>query len=298
MSVSNSFTAAGAGTSIFAYKGDQLSYSVSGTFVGTVIIERSDNNAASWVEVNRFTAAASGGMEVDFGGSNSGLYRFNCVAFTSGTIVCSISDVDTIVASWKNSKGETLLEINEQGVSTYKNNDGVGAVNGATVTVQELGNGVMNKTVLTLVNTPVSIVSVTTGAGVGGTKIYDFPAGYIQIHGGTANLTLGAETEADFTDGTPEGDIGVGTVAPANADAFGTDATDDNILTGAAIAMTDYADSVTLAPEASLNIDGTSTAVDLYVNALIDAADIDDDTTTNLLVSGTITILWSNLGDY
>lgn len=177
---------------------------------------------------------------------------------------------------------------------------GDGAKNGATVSVAETGDGAIHKTVLTLASTPVSIVSVTTGAGVGGTKIYDFPAGRILILGCMAALSLAvAEAdEEDYTDGTPEGQIGIGTVAPANADALGTDATDDNLATAADFTMTDFVDaSVNCVSEPSIQIDGTSQAVDAYVNALVDAGDIDDDTTTPLLVSGTVTIHWLNLGD-
>lgn len=175
-----------------------------------------------------------------------------------------------------------------------------GAKNGSTVTVEEKGSGVVHQTVLTLASTLCPIVSVTTGNGVGGIKIYDMPEGYIRVLGCTADLTLlvGSAKEADYTDNTPEGDMGIGTVAPANADAFGTDATDDDIATGATITMSTFADTVTLTPEAALNHDGTSTAKDVFVNMLIDAADIDDDTTSEVEVSGTVTLTWINLGDF
>lgn len=179
--------------------------------------------------------------------------------------------------------------------------DDRGAKNGSTVTEQTYGTPAMYKTVITLTNTPVSVVSVTTGNGVGGTKIYDFPAGYIRNHGCVANLAISIATanQADFTDATPEGDIGIGTVAPANADALGTDATDDDFATATAFTMSAYADSsVTLPPESAANFDGTSTAKDLYVNVLVDAADIDDGATSEVLISGTVTVLWSLIGDY
>lgn len=180
---------------------------------------------------------------------------------------------------------------------------GIGLKSGATVACVEYGNsdGVTHKTVLTLANTPLPIVSVTTGNGVGGVKLYTMPVGWIKFLGATSNLSLSiaAGKQADFTDATPEGDLGVGTVAPANADALGTDATDDNICTAAAFTCSSYADtSIVLPPEADLLVNGTSTAVDVYLNGLVDAADIDDDVTTEVLVSGTITFFWQNLGDY
>ena len=38
--------------------------------------------------------------------------------------------------------------------------------------------------------------------------------------------------------------------------------------------------------------------LDSDVNALVDAADIDDDTTSTVYVSGTVAITWINLGDF
>ena len=173
-----------------------------------------------------------------------------------------------------------------------------GTKNGATVTVVESGDGAMHKSVFTLSSTPLSVVSVTTGAGVGGVKIYDFPEGHINVLGASSDLSLAVVTEGDFTDGTPEGDLGLGTLAPANADALGTDATDDSICTATAFTMSAYAANVDLPPDsAGFLFDGSSTAMDLVLNALVDAADIDDATTTNLLVSGTVTVIWANLGD-
>lgn len=176
---------------------------------------------------------------------------------------------------------------------------GVGVKNGATVSVVEEGDGINHKTVFTLTATPLEVISVTTGNGVGGIKIYDMPEGYIKITGCTADISLGVTTQADYTDSTPEGQLAVGTLAPANADALGTDATDDNIATATDFTMTAFVDaSVNLPPEADLLFDGTATAMDVIVNGLVDAADIDDDTTTNLEVTGTITLTWVNLGDF
>lgn len=177
---------------------------------------------------------------------------------------------------------------------------GAGAKNGSTVTVVERGDGVTHQTVLTLASTPCPMASVTTGAGVGGVKVYDAPEGHWRLLGATASLSLfiASANEADFTDSTPEGDYGVGTVSMANADAFGTDATDDDICTGITFTMTAFAQAAQgLAPEAAANFDGTSTAKDIFVNVLTDAADIDDGVTSEVEVSGTITLTWINLGD-
>jgi hypothetical protein len=168
------------------------------------------------------------------------------------------------------------------------------------LTVRNEGVGPYRKTVLVLDEVPLAIVSVTTGNGVGGKKLYTFPAGRLAHFGTMANLSIkvAAAKQADFTDATPEGDLGIGTVAPANADALGTDATDDNFATAAAFTMAAYASAVVGLPsEAIQQFNGTGTPVPLFVNALVDAADIDNDVTTEVLVSGEIVVHWANLGD-
>src|SRR5690606_36434790 len=153
-----------------------------------------------------------------------------------------------------------------------------GAGNGGTVSVVEKGDGVLHQTILTLTNTPVAIAAVTTGNGVGGTKVYDFPAGHINVLGTVGNLSISvaADEQENFTDNAPEGDIGIGSAAPANADALGTDATDDDYGTATAFTMASFVDSsVTVPPDsAAYKLDGTGTAKDVYVNVLVDAADI------------------------
>jgi hypothetical protein len=179
--------------------------------------------------------------------------------------------------------------------------DSVGVATAPTgLTVTDEGSGPLRKTIFTMVDMPVEVVSVTTGNGVGGTQLYDFPAGRL-VHFATMgqlSISVATANQADFTDGTPEGQIGIGTVAPANADALGTDATDDDFGTAADFTMTDYEDTaVPIQSEAIQQFDGTSTAKNLFLNVLVDAADIEDDTTTEVLVSGTIVVHWLNAGD-
>lgn len=177
-----------------------------------------------------------------------------------------------------------------------------GSAQHSTVVATEYGDRGVHKTILKLTDVPVSIVSVTTGNGVGGRTLYTMPQGRIAFLGGMANLScrVHADDQEDYTDATPEGDLGIGTLAPANANALGTDATDDNLCTAAAFTMAAFEDaSVHCASEASgQQFDGTSTPKDVVLTALVDAADIDDGVTTTLLVSGTVELLWSNLGDF
>jgi len=168
------------------------------------------------------------------------------------------------------------------------------------VSVDEIGSDAARKSIFTIVDLPIAVISVTTGNGVGGIQIYDFPEGYLQRIGCLADLSLSVATanQADFTDNTPEGDLGIGTLAPANADALGTDATDDDWGTATAFIMTAFADAEILVPPEAIGVvDGHATATNLFINVLVDAADIDDGTTSEMLINGRVEITWTPLGD-
>lgn len=140
-------------------------------------------------------------------------------------------------------------------------------------------------------------------AGVGahkGVQLYDFPAGNILILGATADIAL-KKSSAGIVD-TWNGDFGVGTVV---ADSGATLAsTEQNIIpttatpaaTGVGALATTTAKGINVAAIAPL--DGTATAVDLYLNFLIDDADQDvTGTPADLILTGTLTVTWLNLGD-
>jgi hypothetical protein len=250
------------------YKFDALA-----SWDGTVILKRTRDGGITYDIIATFTTADNNGTIVE----GEGTYSFDCTVFTAGTAAV------------------TLLNLsNDQGVPA------TGLPNGSTVLATELGDDLINKTVLDLGSTPLSVTSITTGAGVGGVKIYDFPQGRILVLGCMADLilTIDAADQADFTDATPEGDIGIGSVTPANADALGTDATDDDFATATAFTMSAYTASPQVPSEASLQFDGTSTALDMFVTLLVDAADIDDGVTSTVYVSGKVVFHWINLGDF
>lgn len=251
------------------YKFDALA-----SWDGTVILKRTRDGGITYDIIATFTTADNNGTILE----GEGTYSFDCTVFTAGTAAI------------------TLLNLsNDQGVPD------AGLPNGDTVFATEETSGIVNKTILDLGSTPVSVASITTGAGVGGVKIYDFPQGRILVLGTIADviLTIDAGDQADFTDATPEGDIGIGSVTPANADALGTDATDDDFSTATAFVMANYSDpSVQVPSEASLQFDGTSAALDMFVTALVDAADIDDGVTSTVYISGKVICHWINLGDF
>jgi len=180
-------------------------------------------------------------------------------------------------------------------------NDPVAIQNGSVptavsdyVTAVEYGDGRHHCTVLTIASLAISTTDNGTAGHAGGTKIYDFPKGYIQIDGGSQNITL---MTADGT-GIPNDavlDIGVGsTVAATDVETLsGTNEDiinkDDITLSSALSAANQMVAEVT-----GGGIDGTSTAVDAYLNVAGTAATCDADGT--LTISGTITIYWKNHG--
>lgn len=173
-----------------------------------------------------------------------------------------------------------------------------GAAEGAAVTATEV-IGTVRKTTLTLTDVEVALSAVSTARGFGGTKIYEFPEGRILFLGCMAALTISVPTadQADFA-ATPEGDVGIGSVIAANADAIGTDATDDDFATGVAFDMAaGFTDDIVLQSEPVGQFNGTATPVDVNVNVIVDAADIDDDSSPSVTVTGTVVLHWINLGD-
>jgi hypothetical protein len=248
--------------------------------------------------------------------------RLRCVTLVGvDTIAFTLEDLagETTGQPVRNAAGERVFATTDRGIEALRADiDGAANVGGALhvadkqttalgvgtleevtgLTVEERGNGSFHETVLTLDNVEVEIVSSGAGAGVGGQLLYTLPQGRIAFLGASAIVDWGiaAAEQGNFTDGTPEGQVGLGTLAPANADALGTDATDDNLATAQDITGTDFAGDVALPSEAMQHLDGTVTPIPVVLNALIDAADIDNDATTKLRFTGVIRLFWANLG--
>lgn len=172
---------------------------------------------------------------------------------------------------------------------------------GAGVTAVEYAEGPYHITDLTLTDVTIPCVSVTSGNGVGGLLLYIFPEGAIVSVSCflTGTLSIPTAIQSDYTDATPEGDIGIGTVSIANANTFDTDATDADISGPHAFTMDAYSAAISRLSTAAdfASFDGTATAKSAYLNALVDAADIDDGTTSSLRFTGTVRFAWIYMGD-
>ena len=179
---------------------------------------------------------------------------------------------------------ELVDEIN----TAFAGNAGAVVSNGGTVTATENGAGAFHQTVLTLASTPIIIVGAS-GVGFGGVQLYDFPAGHIWVQGVIVDA-LTTVLGAGVTVGGG-GDYGIGTAVVGDADLG--DATDVDLLASTSVDPLVTATDAALA--AAAGFDGSSTAKNMFLNGLVDDADIAG-TCTNL-VSGTITVTWVDLGD-
>ena len=157
----------------------------------------------------------------------------------------------------------------------------------------------MRKVTITLTNAEVVLADNAAVTAYGSLKILDLPAGYILFHGAVADLDLtksSAGVNADW-----DGDIALGTVAADNGATPLAGTEQDlipNTATPQAVAGVTTGDMQSTATEIGDLFDGHTTAVDVYLNVLVDDADHDvTGTPCNIIVNGTITITYTNLGD-
>ena len=158
--------------------------------------------------------------------------------------------------------------------------------------VDESGGAI--RTVLKLDKLVITMTDATTAGCHGSIKLYDFPACNLLFLGATCDMTVTAGT-GGIAD-TAAVVAAIGTAAVSTADATLT-TTEADLIPSTAATLTAGAGAAkgkTLTAGVVV-FDGTSTAKDAYLNfAVPDAGSTGNDT---LIVSGTITLVWSNLGD-
>lgn len=193
---------------------------------------------------------------------------------------------NAIAAAIGNFRADTASEVGGRAVL------GVGAIPTAAqpyVSVRVLGD-VVRQYIFTLNALPVTLVKNGTSTGGGGTKIFDFPVGLIQPVGGSADLTIAAAGDKSF----------LASVGSAAADTGGTLAsTEISFLPSTAATTTSGAGTCKMkgtstTPTPGAHLDGTSTAIPIYLNACLNA---DATGVEALTFSGTITIAAINHGD-
>lgn len=173
-----------------------------------------------------------------------------------------------------------------------------GAKNGSTVTAVESGDGIWRRTRLTCAATPISISDDAGVAQYGGVKVYDFPEGLICVMGCVID---GALTGYASLIDTFDGDVALGTVtATTGATLTSTEA---NILQSTPIsqavgevATCDAVTAATALTEAGSRwLDGTTTAIDMFLNFVIDDNAAHGAGTATF--TGTIEFVWCKIGD-
>lgn len=199
--VSKSFTATGAGTAIAVLNGDSYTYSVSGTFVGSVVLEKSSNGGQSWKIITTYSAPQSS-ITKNPEGLDAGVtaYRFRCSAYTSGTIVTSIANAVKTYVEYFDNTGKSLFRVDDNGATASgTTNSGLGLG-----LIHSDANGVQTSS--SVVNADVS-----ASAAIDYSKLASLPSGNFLVGNGS-NVATGVALSGDVT----ITNAGVSTVANAS----------------------------------------------------------------------------------
>lgn len=151
--------------------------------------------------------------------------------------------------------------------------------------------------IITLKDFTIPLVDEAGVVAFGSKKFFDLPEGIIEIEGASCNLVITKSSAGVIA--TFDGDFGIGTVAANNNAALAT--TEQNIIptTPTPQAVAGVSSAKGQQGATVVQLDGTVTAPDLYLNVLVDDADHDVTATPcNLIFNGTIKLTYQNVGDY
>lgn len=189
--LTHSFSSVGQSPVFLIGRGEGISYSLSGTFSATVSLEKS-TYSGGWVAV---ATSTSGSLSASiYGAFEETRYRWNCTSYTSGTATCSISDiVETIGEPVVNSRGQTVLEVTDDGIETSK----LTVEHSATSESSEIASTVINSVTATLganqSNTAFASLSILQPTGTAGNPSYFVGSGgEIQVPAASTNYLQNA----------------------------------------------------------------------------------------------------------
>lgn len=162
-----------------------------------------------------------------------------------------------------------------------------------TPALSSLGVSVLERPgqlIFTFTSFLVTLVKNGTSTGGGGTQIYEFPAGLILPIGGSSNLTIAAAGDKSFL-------ASVGTTEQGTGGSLAT--TTSNILPSTAATTSSGAGTCKMKSTVNIPVpgtpmDGTSTAIKLWLNSCLNA---DATGVEALRYTGTITVNYQHLGD-
>jgi len=151
----------------------------------------------------------------------------------------------------------------------------------------------VNVSTLTLDAVSVNLVDSGANGAHGSHALLTFPAGNIHILGAVCNLTYATAPAGDIDDDAALV-TAVGSVATATDNATLT-STEANIIPSMTSTLTADAGVGNGQSTAPVTLDGTSSAAVARLNLAVPDADVSAD--EPVVVSGTVTITWINLGD-
>jgi hypothetical protein len=145
---------------------------------------------------------------------------------------------------------------------------------------------------------PIVVSAASTAAGFGTVKICDLPEGNILFNGAVMNIAMGAAASGNVVTEW-DGDISLGTAAAEDTTLNGNEV---NIIPSSAVKAAadkdlDQARVLSTTTEQGAIFDNTDGSLDINLNMLIDAADITDDESVSLTLSGTLYFAYTLLGD-
>ncbi|KKN11713.1 hypothetical protein LCGC14_1023850 [marine sediment metagenome] len=204
---------------------------------------------------------------------------------------------------WGRMIGEMqAVQRSNQGIDPDNALNSVGAVTSKTgLSVVERGNAGIHKTILTLDSMSMISTDATTNGAHTSQSLYTFPEGHIVILGAHQVYPLGSiiAPNAGGDGYADDADLGIGVGSAAVVAAVGLTTTEENICAEADVDLTTLTSD---AIESSVNsalvpLDGSASAIVAYLNSST-LDDADHGTIADaLVVSGTITILWTCIGN-
>jgi hypothetical protein len=111
--ITTAHTATGNANQVQVKHKDKVTYSVTGTFVATWVLERTLTGGKTWEQIDTGTSTKSS-TTITNENINSSNYRFRCSAYTSGTMTTVLAEsVSEVTSSLKDKHGTDVIEILE-----------------------------------------------------------------------------------------------------------------------------------------------------------------------------------------